>query len=254
MKRLMAALPLVFAILSPMAHAAETRDPAAVAAAKRTLDAMGGAKGFADLRTLRFDFVVERGGKEAARIHHTWDRWDGRYRMEGKTKDGKPTLTLFNVQKRREGRAWVDGKELAGEELKAALEHGYDRFINDSYWLLMPSKLLDSGVNLAAEGGKEIDGKSYDVVRVSFDDNVGLTPKDTYWAYIGKDSGLMERWDFVLTGQKPEERSTFLWTDWKPVGPVKLAMAKSAPDGTLAIRFDNVSGSTSADDAAFRAP
>jgi len=84
--------------------------------------------------------------------------------------------------------------------------------------------------------------------------SVGLTPEDTYWAYVAKDTGLMERWDFVLTGQKAEERSRFAWTDWTQVGPVRLALTKSAPDGSLTIRFLNVSGSTSADDAAFSPP
>lgn len=242
-------------LLGAEAKAAETRDPDAVAVAKKTLDAMGGPDAFAHLRTLKFDFVVVREGKEVGRYHHAWDRWDGRYRVEGMTRDGKHALTIFNVQKRDAGgRAWLDGRELSGEELKGALERAYGRFINDSYWLLMPAKLLDPGVDLAMEGTKEVDGKSYDVVRVSFEEHVGLTPQDTYWAYVSKDSGLMERWEFVLTGQKPEDKSTFAWSAWSSVGPVKLAMDKSAPDGKFAIKFENVSGSTGEDAAAFAAP
>jgi hypothetical protein len=254
MKCALVALCLLPAIVVPAARAAESREPAAVATAQKTLQAMGGEKGFADLRTLKFDFVVVRGGKDAGRYRHVWDRWDGRYRLEGKNKEGKDLLVLFNVQNRGQGRAWVDGKELAGDDLKAMLERAYGRFINDSYWLLMPAKMLDPGVNLGSEGEKQVDGKTYDVVRVSFEDGIGLTPKDTYWAFVAKDTGLMERWEMILTGQKSEEREAFSWTDWKPVGPVKLAMTKSAPDGSFAIRFDNVSGSGEADDAAFRTP
>lgn len=249
----MLAVAIVPGIVSPARGEGETRDPASVHVAERTLDAMGGAAGFAKLRTLTFDFVVVRAGKELGRWHHVWDRWDGRYRLEGKDKTGRALLILFNVNKRGEGRAWADGKPLEGDDLKAALERGYGRFINDSYWLLMPAKMLDPGVNLASEGETTVDGKAYDVVRLTFND-VGLTPKDTYWAYVAKSSGLMERWDMVLTGQKPEERSSYSWTDWTQEGPVRLAMTKSTPDGSFAIKFENVKGSEKGDDAAFTAP
>jgi uncharacterized protein DUF6503 len=248
MKTRIAAL-LVLCVTS--AFAAETRDPAAVAVARRALEAMGGAQAFATLRTLKFDFVVERDGKEVARVHHVWDRWDGRYRIEGVNRDGKNFRTLFNVQQQGTGRSWLDGKELDGEALKKALERAYGRFINDTYWLLMPAKMQDPGVNLASEGESEKDGKTYDVVRLTFSDGVGLTPKDTYWAYVSKDSGLMERWEFVLTDQKAEDREAFLWTDWQTVLGVRLAMAKTAAGGGTAIRFDHVSGSASSDDSAF---
>ena len=247
-----AALLAAAAVAAP--PAAETREPAAVAVAKKTLDAMGGEQAFAKLRTLKFDFVVERGGSEVARVHHVWDRWDGRYRVEGKSRAGAPLLYLLNVQQRGEGRAWVDGRETTGDERKEALEKGYARFINDTYWLLMPSKMLDPGVNLASEGEVEKDGKKYDVVRLTFGDGIGLTPQDTYWAYVSKDTGLMERWDMVLTGQKPEERSTFTWDDWQTVGGVKMSLSKKSGDGTTVIRFDQVSASEAADDAAFAPP
>lgn len=248
--------PLLLSLVlgSSALHAAETREPQAVAVAARTLTAMGGEKAFAALRTLTFDFVIERDGKEVGRIHEVWDRWDGRYRIEGKNREGKATLTLFNVLKEGQGRAWVDGKELAGDDLKKALERAYGRFINDTYWFLMPAKLQDPGVNLASEGSTEKDGKTYDVVRVTFGDGVGLTPKDTYWAYVSKESGLMERWEFVLTGQEAKDRSAFVWSDWQPVGGVRLAMKKTAVGEATVIRFDRVSGSGAADDAAFAAP
>jgi hypothetical protein len=250
--RLSALLLLALHAAPIAALAKDTRDPAAVAVATRTLDAMGGAPSFAALRTLKFDFVVVRDGKEVARYHHVWDRWDGRYRVEGVNREGKTVLSLFNVQEPGEGRSFLDGKALTGEDLKKALDRAYGRFINDTYWLLMPAKMLDPGVNLASEGEAEKDGKTYDVVRLTFGEGVGLTPHDTYWAYVSKESGLMERWEFVLTGQEAKDREAFAWTDWQTVGGVRLCLAKSAPDGSTVIRFERVSGSSAADDAAFK--
>lgn len=252
MKRILASLLMTAIVLAAgPGLTSETRDAAAVAVAARTLQAMGGERAFAELRTLKFDFVVEREGKEAARYHHVWDRWDGRYRLEGVNREGHAVLALFNVQKPGTGREWLDGRELTGEELTKALERAYGRFINDTYWLLMPAKMLDPGVSLASEGEAERDGRKYDVVRLTFCDSCGLTPKDTYWAFVSKESGLMERWEMVLTGQEAKDRSAYTWTDWQTVGGVRLALTKTAVEGGAVIRFDHVSGGTSTDDAAF---
>jgi hypothetical protein len=252
MTKRISALPIALLIVLTSGFASDDRDPAAVAVASRSLEAMGGPQAFAALRTLKFDFVVERDGKEVARYHHVWDRWDGRYRVEGLNRDGKNTLTLLNVQKPGAGRSWLDGSELSGEDLQKALDRAYGRFINDSYWLLMPAKMQDPGVNLASEGEAVENGKTYDVVRLTFGEGVGLTPHDTYWAYVSKESGLMERWEMVLTGQESKDRSAFLWTDWQVVGGVRLSLTKSAEGGPTAIRFEHVSGSGSADDGAFK--
>ena len=243
-------LPLILLFLTTHALGAETRDAEAVAVAQRTLEAMGGKQAFASLRTLKFDFVVEREGKEAVRVHHVWDRWDGRYRVDFVNREGKHVVTLFNAQNPGAGRSWLDGRELEGEELKKALERGYGRFINDTYWLLMPAKMLDPGVNLASEGTTELDGKAYSVVRLTFN-GVGLTPDDTYWAFVSKDTGLMDRWEFVLTGQDPKTRSAHVWSDWQTIGGIRVALTKTAKDGASVIRFEKVSGSGSADDSAF---
>ena len=140
------------------------------------------------------------------------------------------------------------------DEVKKLLEKAYGRYINDSYWLLMPLKMQDPGVNLASEGKTELGGKPYDVVRLTFDEGVGLTPRDTYWAYVSKTSGLMERWEMVLTGQEARDRAAYLWTDWQTIGGVRLALTKTSTDGSSVIRFDHVSGSGSPDDAAFTLP
>ena len=50
----------------------------------------------------------------------------------------------------RDGRAWLKGKELAGDEAKKHLEQAYAAWVNDTYWLLMPYKLKDPGVTLDA--------------------------------------------------------------------------------------------------------
>ena len=47
---------------------------------------MGGEAAWNETRFLRFDFAVEHGGKTVASRDHIWDKWTGRYRLEGKTR------------------------------------------------------------------------------------------------------------------------------------------------------------------------
>ena len=99
-------------------------DPKAAAIADQVMDALGGKKAWDDTHYLRFDFGVEKDGKFQGRSH-TWDKWTGRYRLEGKTPEGKSTVTLMNVNT-KEGSTWVDGKKLESS-VRAYVEDLNDR-------------------------------------------------------------------------------------------------------------------------------
>src|ERR1700752_4749779 len=163
--------------------AAADRDPKADAVGHDLIAAMGGMPAWEKARQFRFDFVVVRENKEVARFAHAWDRYTGDYRVSGVDKSGAGYLVLFNVNT-RQGRAWVNGVEVQGEEKTKRLEAAYRRFINDTYWLLAPWKIFDPGVHLAYDGEKPCPGGgTCDVLKLSFE-NVGLTPRDLYWMWI----------------------------------------------------------------------
>jgi len=251
-----AVLPLL-----PAPTAGVERDPKAVEVAERTMEAMGGRKAYDAVRVLRFRFVVERDGKELANRFHVWDRWDGRYRLETTTPEGKTLLVLMNVNDRK-GDVWVDGAKLDPEAAAPHLEDAYGALINDSYWLLMPWKWLDPGVDLTYQGERTVDGKLYDVVHLAFDSWTGLTSSDQYWGYVSRDTGLMERWDYLLQDEQGNAGtgapSTFLWQNWEPVegSTIRLSRDKVRPgDGPpVAIRFPEVSASAEPDTVAFLPP
>ena len=246
-------LLLLLPLIAAPAPAAETRDPQAVAVAKRTLDAMGGAKAFEKVRTLSFDFVAEREGKEVARYHHVWDRWNGRYRVEGRNREGHLALSIFNVNEPGTGRSWLDGAALEGDALKAALERAYARFINDTYWLLAPWKLFDPGVHLAYDGEKPCPGGGMcDVLKLSFE-NVGLTPKDHYWIWVTRDGRRMLQWQYVLGGAS-DPPTTAEWKDWRKMGGLMLSLDKPMVGQPFEIRFENVAVAPARDDSLFAPP
>ena len=187
--------------------------------------AMGGADAWYHAHFLRFDFKVTANGKSVVDRAHLWDKMTGRYRVDGKTKEGVPTVTLLNVNDQK-GSAYAGGKKLAGEAAEKAIKAAYGMFINDMYWLAMPWKWNDAGVNLKYLGQKPLRDAKFDVVELTFG-KVGLTPGDRYEAYVSPRTHLMEHWEYTL-----QSGSKGSW-DWEytTTGGIKLASGHTSSDG-----------------------
>jgi hypothetical protein len=213
------------------------RDLDGRALAAEVVHAVGGDTAWNDPNwNLYFDFVVVRDGKELSRISHEWIRKSNYYTVSGLTKDGKRWRVVFTNIYDRIGSATIDG-ETAPDSLKSRLlEAGYGRFINDTYWLLMPHKLLDSGVHQRREADTVIDGKRYEVLALTFG-NVGLTPGDHYLLFIDPATKLVERWHYHL---QSGSEADYKWLDYESLGPIKLALDRMRPDGSAEIRFEHV--------------
>ena len=102
------------------------------------------------------------------------------------------------------------------------------------------------GLNLAYDGAEEIDGATFDKIELTFE-GVGLTPGDTYWAFISRDTGLMERWAYFLQDwEEGREPTHWQWLDWGRYGDVMLSPKRvkvddgsERPLGELAV-FDQL--------------
>lgn len=206
LRPLVLAVAAVGALALPAASGATPEhpgsDPAAVALAEKTLEKMGGREAWSRLRYLEWDFLGKR--------HHVWDRWTGDERIESEHR-----IVLMNIHTKK-GRVWEDGKEITDPDaLRKALDLGYAWWVNDSYWLIMPVKLLDPGARLHSLGeGKLEDGRPADVIEVTFDPGTGLTPENKYRVWIGRDSGLVEQWSYYPTADG-EPSFTLPWKGWK---------------------------------------
>ena len=225
-------------------------DPKAAAIADQVMDALGGKKAWDDMHYIRFEFGMEKDGKFQGRSH-TWDKWTGRYRLEGKTPDGKSYVTLMNVNT-KEGSAWMDGKKLEGDDAKKALEKAYGAWVNDTYWLLMPYKLKDPGVILEYGGEAKEPGGMCDKLVLTFD-NVGLTPKDKYWVYVNRDNHLVDRWDYVLKGEKVPP-TTWQWKNWEKHGSVMFSTERMNPKQGMKLLMPVHDMASAPQDAVFTSP
>ncbi len=204
-------LPLFFAIAAKTP--ALEADTKAQQLAKEVWIASGG-ENWSGVKQIRFTFIVEEGGKELAHAEHDWNVAAGTDRVQWKGKD-----VTVNV--------YVPGSD---EEAKAA----YARWVNDSYWLLAPLKVLDKGVTLTAEGQKESDGVMCETLRLSFA-SVGLTPGDQYLLYIDPQTKLVRAWDYV---PKPENVMHGTWDKYERFGGLTLSTEHNF--GGKVIRFANI--------------
>ncbi len=211
------------------ATAADSKDPKAVKIAEETIQAMGGMDNWKNTSALRFDWVIAREGQEARVDKHLWDRKNNRDHVEWKTQEGKMRVAWVNLTD-RSGAAWDDGKKLEGEELKKAMDSAVSRWINDTYWVIAPLKLLDSGVNLKYDGEKN----GHDILHLSFN-SVGDTPGDQFWVHINKQTRLMDHWDFEL---QSKNKGSFDWIDWVQVGKMKFSKTKPSIDKKGTIKID----------------
>lgn len=198
-------------------------DPKAVAIAEQVLAELGGQQAWDETRYLHFGF--------AGRRQHWWDKWDGRYRLEGKNREGQSYVVLMNLNTRVAKAAWLDGQPVTGEALEKQVDDAYGAWINDTYWLLMPYKLRDPGVNLAYAGEETIDGAAYDKLALSFE-QVGLTPGDRYWAYVNRATHRMDRWEYILQSDPPGQAPTaWRWVDWQRYGKILLSPLRQQVTG-----------------------
>lgn len=104
---------------------------------------MGGEKAWYAAHFVRFDFKVNVGGKMV------------------EDRNGKVRVVLFSINDRH-GAAYVDGKNVEGPAGAKAVNDAYEAFVNDMYWLAMPWKWLDQGVNLKYMGPKTMGNESGD--------------------------------------------------------------------------------------------
>ncbi len=209
---------------APVPAAQTSSDPQARAIAESVMEQMGGHDAWNSTRYISWMFMGRR--------QHHWDKWTGDIRIAtpaGQDRQGNPrpaTLVLMNINS-REGRAWADGEEVAdAEELTQMLEGGWRAWVNDSYWMFMPYKLLDPGVNLRYVGEDIMeDDREADVLEMTFE-NVGVTPQNRYLIYVAKDSGLVEQWSYFPNRDAVEPGFTRPWAGWQLFGNIMLATSK----------------------------
>ena len=193
----------------------EGSDAKAIQIADDVMKAMGGRYAWDMTRYIRWTFF----GKRAL----LWDKTKERVRIDFVDQPLKIRLNLKDMT----GRVWKDGMEMTqADSVKKYLARGKSIWINDSYWLVMPFKLKDSGVTLKYIGKKpNYINAECDVLEMTYN-QVGDTPDNKYLIYVNPSSKMVTQWDYYakVTNEKPQMSTP--WADYRPVGNILLSTSR----------------------------
>ncbi len=187
-------------------------DTSAIKIADEVMLAMGGRKAYDETRYLFWNFFGSR--------TLLWDKHKGDVRIESQKDDFKVVMNIHT----KKGKVHMNGAELTHpDSLTKYLQKGKDIWINDSYWLVMPFKLKDSGVTLKHLGEEKAEnGKMADKLELRFK-GVGVTPDNKYQVFVDQESKLVSQWTFYPKASDTEPRFTTPWDGYKTFGKIKLS-------------------------------
>lgn len=191
---------------------AEDSDPIAIEIADRVMEAMGGRQAWDQTKVLNWTFFDRR--------HHSWNKRNHTISIEIPSQKLKFNLDLNTLG----GQVIKDGEPMTNAD---SLEHysrrAYEMWINDSYWLVMPYKLKDSGVTLQYVGeAVSNDEHPCHILELTFD-NVGVTPQNKYNVYVDTLDYLVRQWDFYSVASDSLPRFQSLWPHYDQYGEILLS-------------------------------
>ena len=200
-------------------------DARAVAIADRVMREMGGYQAWQNARYFTWTFF---GGQ-----YQIWDKYTGDFHWE------KDTLVANYNLNTKMGRVFSRGQDVsttpAGQKVLAKLT---PIWINNSYWLVMPFKLKDSGVTLTYKGeAKTMDGAPADLLQMTFK-NVGVTPENRYEVLVNRATGLVDEWAYFAKATDPQPGFRRRWNEYEKHGSLLLAAGRG--DAAKPAHFDNV--------------
>lgn len=213
--------------------------------ARRSFDVMAGAA-WEKARYFEFSFVVEHGKTQSSTaVPQRWDRTTGQYRVTGRDAKQNDFVVVMNVITKK-GRAWLNGEEVHDSRLEETLALAYRRFLNDTYWLLMPLRMSDPGVLREAMGERtDSCGRTWDVLKVT-------NGSDTSWAWINRDTGLVEEWDMRLPGVPAEEPPVeVMFHDYARYAGVLMSTRREVRNRDQTIKIENLKISSEVPKGAF---
>lgn len=213
MKNSAAVLLFSFLFLSQSLFAQS--DAQAIELADDVIEAMGGAENWEATRFIHWNFFGKR--------PWYWDKHTGDVRCEIPKSDVRIAMNIHDMT----GVVYAHGViQTETDSLAKYLKSGYDMWINDSYWFVMPFKLRDPGVTLKSLGEKsDANGKACDVIQLTFEE-VGVTPQNKYWIYIAPETHLVVQWDYFSHFDNEAPNMTTAWSGYQTFGKILLSSGR----------------------------
>lgn len=209
---------------------ANESDSLAMAWADATMMAMGGREAWDNLNVLSWNFFGSR--------DLIWEKTTGRVRIDF-PRDS--SIYLLNINS-MEGKVLRNGAEITNtDSLSKYLTRAKNIWINDSYWLVMPFKLKDSGVILKyVRSGNTETGTPAEVLELTFE-SVGVTPNNKYEVFIDKSDSLIKQWAYFRDAAQDSASAIWPWDNYQSFDGLLLSSDRSDGRGPSKVKvYDNV--------------
>lgn len=189
-------------------------DSAAVAIANEVMRAMGGRKNWNKARFFTWNFLGEQ--------RYFWDKQTGDIRIESL----KSNLILLMNLNTKQGKVFVNGNEITqADSLKKYMELGEEMWANDSYWLVMPFRLIEPGVVLKyMDEDVTQTGETADVLEVTFTSGNFVGQK--FHVYVDKNSHFVIQWAFYSKQENEDPTFVTTWSDYEKYHNIWLSSGR----------------------------
>jgi hypothetical protein len=187
-------------------------DQKAIEIADQVMQAMGGRKNWDKTRYISWNFFGSR--------RHLWDKWTGNVRIEG-LRD--KSVALININNET-GKIFRNGAEITQpDSVKKYLKSAKGQWINDSYWLIMPTKMKDTGVTLKylGESKTNTNDDAY-LLGMTFKE-VGNTPQNKYQIWVTKSDNLVKQWAYFVKAENEKPNWTLPWVNYQKYDKILIS-------------------------------
>lgn len=207
-------------------------DYRAIQIADQVMATMGGRKAWEDTHLVAWTFQSLR--------RLVWDKWNGLVRIDNLQDDQTVLLNVNNDQ----GRVFRQGREiLAADSLNFYLKQSKNRWLNDTYWLVLPFKLKDPGVMLKYLGKQSTQlGKSADLLQLTF-----KQAPDKFWVWVDSQNHLVNQWAHFAKATDTQPMFTVPWLDYQQYGSILLSGERGERDITGIMVFTGLPGEVFSD-------
>jgi len=189
----------------------EGSDAKAIAIADEVMEKMGGRQAWDAVEMIEWNFFGSR--------KHVWNKTANAVKINA-LRDSM--IIDLDMNDMTGDVAYYEGK-VTKLDTTQALARAEGWWINDSYWLVMPFKLKDSGVTLKYVGrDSTANGLIGDKLSLTFD-GVGRTPQNKYEVIVTDEKRLVEEWRFYTNATDSIPRFTTPWQDYKQYGDILLS-------------------------------
>jgi hypothetical protein len=212
----------------------KTEDPVKKLA-DSVLDKIGGEKAWNKTRYIRFDHVLIQDGKEISRFCHLWDKTTGNYRLEWSESPETSVIAFINLVN-KVGSVYLNGKLVSEAESTPYIDVVYEKFLEQSYCLYLPFKLLADENTISMQPQESSDPEKHDILQLKIGQKE-LIPVGEYNFYVNPKTGLIDRCKYKF---QDGSEGDYFWKNWEKSGKLRLSSIRESADGKTIIKFENL--------------